>query len=114
MGVLPLILPLLTAVVGSVFSWLFFRRKHNHEANLLQMQEIEKSFSIWKSLTEELRRELTTMQSIKNQIIADNEALRIKIIELESLLESIKAENKKLIQHIEKIKREYAASHRNA
>lgn len=103
-------IPLVTAVVCTLFGWIIGRRKQKYETELLQIQSVEKTIGMWTGLTEELREECVALQNAQKLILQENRELREKIATLEGLLSAFKTENNKLINIINKVKKEYVAS----
>ncbi len=89
-----LLAPVLTAFAGAFSGWYFARRKQTAEAVQSELDSVEKAVAIWRTIAQDLQKELASQSEQISNLRAEVELLRQDNTRLLSELKAIKRQQK--------------------
>ncbi len=72
------LIPFITLAAG----WLIGRKKNNADAELSEVQGVEKATTIWRQLAQDMKKEVDELRLLVNELKVENGKLRQEINEL--------------------------------
>lgn len=97
-----ILLIIIPALVTSLATWAFSRRKYRAESQANELDNVQKALGIYRDTIEDLKSELELLREKINVVVAENEALGKQMDELRKELACTRAENKRLIGELKK------------
>lgn len=85
------------AFISALVTWLFARRKNNAEADKSELDVVDKAIEIWRTLAQDLNKELVTLRQ-------SNADLATQVNSLTNKVEELTAENAKLSGEITRLR----------
>jgi hypothetical protein len=70
------------AFISALITWLFARRKNNAEADKSELDVVDKAIEIWRTLAQDLNKELVTLRQSNADLAKQVNCLTAKVEEL--------------------------------
>lgn len=96
------LLVVIPSAVTSVITWIFSRRKYRAESAANELDNVQKAQAIYRDIIMDLKKELEELREKINVVVAENEALGMRMDELRKELACTRADNKRLIGELKK------------